>query len=169
MYRFDEPLTFQHSVQITGGSSTPFTERIQLQPSPSLSQICHLAKNLYNLANYYIRQRFINEGRWTRYRDLYILLKPTEAYQNLPRRQRNRFSGYSTRTGNPFLPPSRIGGYIRVSIWDAHGYRDSNLKTANALCCSRTSNATSDLESFHFRQKPSCIPSRHDSPKGSVR
>jgi len=43
-----------------------------------------LAKNLYNLANYYIRQNFINEGRWTRYKDLYALLKNSAAYQNLP-------------------------------------------------------------------------------------
>ena len=60
------------------------TERIQLRSSPQLSRLCHLAKNLYNLANYHIRQKFINEGHWTRYSELYAILKTTEAYQNLP-------------------------------------------------------------------------------------
>jgi putative transposase len=59
-------------------------ERIQLGRTTALSRICHLAKNLYNLANYHIRQKFINEGLWIQYQELYILLKNTEAYRNLP-------------------------------------------------------------------------------------
>ncbi len=43
-----------------------------------------MAKNLYNLANYHIRQQFFKEGRWTRYKELYALLKLTTAYQDLP-------------------------------------------------------------------------------------
>ena len=43
-----------------------------------------MAKNLYNLANYHIRQKFINDGHWPRYKDLYALLKTTSAYQSLP-------------------------------------------------------------------------------------
>jgi putative transposase len=34
------------------------TERIQVKPSLELSELCHLSKNLYNLANYLIRHRF---------------------------------------------------------------------------------------------------------------
>ncbi|MDO8124858.1 MAG: hypothetical protein Q6364_10830 [Candidatus Hermodarchaeota archaeon] len=60
------------------------TERIQLEKTSALSKLCHLAKNLYNLANYHIRQKFINEGHWIRYRNLYWLLKNTGAYRNLP-------------------------------------------------------------------------------------
>jgi putative transposase len=60
------------------------TERIQLRKTAALSKICHLAKNLYNLANYHIRQRFINEGLWTRYREVYAFVKNTNAYRSLP-------------------------------------------------------------------------------------
>ena len=49
-----------------------------------LSKLCHLAKNLYNSANYLIRQKFINEGHWTRYAELYALLKTTNSYRSLP-------------------------------------------------------------------------------------
>jgi len=66
-----------------GGSSILLTERIQLKPSPQLSRLCHLTKNLYNAANYQIRQKFIKKGIWTQYKDLYDLLKFTELYQNL--------------------------------------------------------------------------------------
>jgi len=34
------------------------SERIQVKPSPELSKVCHLAKNLYNLANFLVRARF---------------------------------------------------------------------------------------------------------------
>jgi len=60
------------------------TERIQLGKTDALSRICHLVKNLYNLANYHIRQKFIHERHWTRYKELYALLKNTRAYRNLP-------------------------------------------------------------------------------------
>ena len=41
-------------------------------------------KNLYNLANYHIRQTYIKEGHWIRYKDLYARLKLTPAYKRLP-------------------------------------------------------------------------------------
>ena len=55
-----------------------------MRKTDALSKICHLTKKLYNLANYHIRQNFINEGLWTRYRELYALVKNTDAYRNLP-------------------------------------------------------------------------------------
>ena len=41
-------------------------------------------ENLYNLANYHIRQTYIKEGHWIRYKDLYARLKLTPAYKRLP-------------------------------------------------------------------------------------
>ena len=35
-----------------------------------LRGFCHLSKNLYNHANYEVRQAFIKEGRWIRYKKL---------------------------------------------------------------------------------------------------
>ncbi len=68
------------------------TEQIQIKKSSKkykdyiqkLSKICRFTKNLYNLANYYVRQEFIKNRLWLRYYDLYKLLKETIDYKNLP-------------------------------------------------------------------------------------
>ncbi|NVM54771.1 MAG: IS200/IS605 family element transposase accessory protein TnpB [Candidatus Helarchaeota archaeon] len=60
------------------------TERIQLKKSTALSQLCHRAKNLYNLANYTIRQRFFKDRHWYRYYYLNGLLNQATAYRALP-------------------------------------------------------------------------------------
>ena len=52
--------------------------------SLELSKVCHLAKNLYNLANWYIRQDFFNFNNFLSYYDLDFILKHKQAYQNLP-------------------------------------------------------------------------------------
>lgn len=59
-------------------------EQIQLKKTRQLSHLCHLAKNLYNLANYYIRQEFFYLGNWLRYYDLWYMLKEKEPYKTLP-------------------------------------------------------------------------------------
>ena len=60
------------------------TERIQLRKTNILSQLCHQAKNLYNLANYTIRQQFFQDCHWYRYNELNRLLNQTAAYRALP-------------------------------------------------------------------------------------
>ncbi|BCS80125.1 hypothetical protein CaldiYA01_00850 [Caldicellulosiruptor diazotrophicus] len=46
--------------------------------------MCFAAKNLYNFANYTVRQEFIKSGRWIRYRELDKMLKDHESYKSLP-------------------------------------------------------------------------------------
>ena len=46
-------------------------------------QICYQSKNLYNLANYHIRQEFINNNRHMGYGELENSLKYAEAYKTL--------------------------------------------------------------------------------------
>jgi IS605 OrfB family transposase len=60
------------------------TEQIHLQPSSSLSRLCHHSKNLYNQANYIIRQTLLKTGKWTRYQELAGKLKNLESYKALP-------------------------------------------------------------------------------------
>ena len=54
-------------------------EKHLIRPSsPCFSLIgdfCHRAKNLYNHANYIVRNRFIKDGYWTRYKELDQILK----------------------------------------------------------------------------------------------
>ena len=60
------------------------TEQIQLKKTTQLSYLCHLSKNLYNLANYYVRQEYFYLGNWLRYYDLWYMLKNKEPYKKLP-------------------------------------------------------------------------------------
>lgn len=52
-----------------------------------LDEFCFKSKNLYNYANYIIRQEFINNGKWIRCNDLDKILKEKENdfdYRNMP-------------------------------------------------------------------------------------
>jgi transposase len=60
------------------------TEQIWIKPDENISSLCHLSKNLYNEANYLIRQEFFKTGRWIRYYDLNKELKESENYKFLP-------------------------------------------------------------------------------------
>ncbi|ABY93551.1 RNA-guided endonuclease TnpB family protein [Thermoanaerobacter brockii subsp. lactiethylicus] len=63
-------------------------EQIQINRNHEMwkyfDKICFATKNLYNYANYIIRQEFINNNKWIRYRQLNRELKNHETYKNLP-------------------------------------------------------------------------------------
>ena len=59
---------------------------------PCFSEIDHAAfasKNLYNLANYHIRQNFFDTGCGLSLKKLYAAVKDSDAYQSLPRKVSN--------------------------------------------------------------------------------
>ncbi|OWP56961.1 MAG: transposase [Thermoplasmatales archaeon B_DKE] len=66
------------------------TEQIFLRENETISHMCHLSKNLYNQANYILRQQFINKEKLTTYGDLVRLFQvPSDRdeynnYQKLP-------------------------------------------------------------------------------------
>jgi len=60
------------------------TEIIQVQYSENLSKLCHLTKNLYNVANWYFRQDFFHLNNFLSYYDLDFMLKHKEVYRSLP-------------------------------------------------------------------------------------
>ena len=47
------------------------------------------SKNLYNLANYHMRQAFIHQGRYMEYAEVYHLVKQSDVYKSLPRKVSN--------------------------------------------------------------------------------
>jgi len=59
------------------------TERIRIKFDKSISNFCHIAKNLYNEANYIVRQEFINNRKWIRYNELYKMLKDSDNFKRL--------------------------------------------------------------------------------------
>lgn len=58
-------------------------EKIQFH-SKEIGELCHKSKNLYNFANYIVRQELFNEGKWIRYNELYKLVKDSEPYRAFP-------------------------------------------------------------------------------------
>lgn len=60
------------------------TEQIYLKPSKEISRLCHLAKNLYNEANFEFRQFFFQLGEYINYYDLQVMLKKADCYKQLP-------------------------------------------------------------------------------------
>lgn len=63
------------------------TEQHQIKRRDSLWKVvdenCFFSKNLYNYANYYIRQEFINNGNWIRYNELDKILHVSDPYKEL--------------------------------------------------------------------------------------
>jgi IS605 OrfB family transposase len=60
------------------------TEQIWIKSNENISSLCYISKNLYNKANYLIRQKFFENGRWVRYNELDKELKESENYKSLP-------------------------------------------------------------------------------------
>src|SRR6266704_1852955 len=55
----------------------------------AIDQAAFASKNLYNLANYHMRQSFIHTGKYLGYAEVYHLVKQTDAYKSLPRKVSN--------------------------------------------------------------------------------
>ena len=60
------------------------TEQIWIEPDEDIEKLCHQAKNLYNKANYIIRQELFKTGKWLRYYKLWQILKDSDVYKALP-------------------------------------------------------------------------------------
>ena len=59
------------------------TEQIWIAPNKPLGKLCHLSKNLFNQANYIIKNA--EKGKWVRYGELNKVLKgESENYKTLP-------------------------------------------------------------------------------------
>src|SRR5579863_3642632 len=54
-----------------------------------IDQAAFASKNLYNLANYHVRQSFIHQGKYLNYAAVYHLVKGSDAYRALPRKVSN--------------------------------------------------------------------------------
>jgi len=79
------------------------TEIIQVEYSLELSKLCHLAKNLYNLTNWYVRQDFFNLNNLLTYYDLDFILKNKQAYQSLPSQTAQQILKYVNRNWKSYL------------------------------------------------------------------
>lgn len=49
----------------------------------TIDELCHKSKNIYNYANYIVRQEFINNKNWIRYNELAGVVKDSTPYKEL--------------------------------------------------------------------------------------
>jgi len=63
-----------------------------------VDKVCLLAKNLFNYANYLIRQKFISIGEYINYKTIQKICQPTSDYQALPKKAffQSRLQGQQT-------------------------------------------------------------------------
>jgi len=76
------------------------TDQIWIKGDKTIANLCHISKNLYNEANYVIRQEFFETGKWIR--DLSIL-KESENYKNLPAQTAQQILRIVDRNWNAFF------------------------------------------------------------------
>jgi len=79
------------------------TEVLQVEYSQELSKLCHLAKNLYNLANWYVRQDFFNLNNILSYYDLDFILKNKQAYKSIPSQTSQQILKYIARNWKSYF------------------------------------------------------------------
>jgi putative transposase len=70
------------------------------------------SKNLYNAANYVIRQAFIHEGVYLNYNEMHARMKTHEAYKALPRKVSQQVLRLLHKNWSPSLKLSRHGKRI---------------------------------------------------------
>ncbi len=67
------------------------TEQIWLRPTPTLRALTHSSNNLYNEANYIVRQWFFKTGKWIRYNTLNWLIKDVQQSRNYLLKPLNKY------------------------------------------------------------------------------
>ena len=97
-------------LDVDGGDSTKKIQRVEQHNikldsefGKFIDEYCFKSKNLYNYANYIIRQEFINNDRWIKYNELFQLVKDSEHTKILEVIQDKELYEYLIRTGNHSL------------------------------------------------------------------
>jgi len=88
------------------------TEQIWVKGDKTIAELCHISKNLYNEANYTIRQELFKTGKWTRYNELNKLLKESTNYKTLP--------AQTAQQTLILLDKSWKSFFKAIRVWKAH-------------------------------------------------
>jgi putative transposase len=59
-------------------------EQVQIEKNENISSLCHRSKNLWNAANWYVRQEYFYNEKVLFYEDLDFILKSNPVYKALP-------------------------------------------------------------------------------------
>jgi len=102
-----------------------------------IKHFCWLSKNLYNHANFLIREEFIKNGKWLRYQELDKILKNDSEYPDY----KNMPTSQSAQQILRLLDKNWISFFKSIKDWKLH--KDKYLgrpklpkyKKKNGLCC----------------------------------
>ncbi|MFW9855880.1 MAG: RNA-guided endonuclease InsQ/TnpB family protein [Candidatus Thorarchaeota archaeon] len=83
------------------------TERIWIKPHPMLRKLCHLSKNVFNEANYFIRQIYFATGTWIKSGEFQDHLEASINFQTLPRSTALKILSIVEATWKSFFAASR--------------------------------------------------------------
>jgi len=87
------------------------TEQIWMKGDDTIANLCHLSKNLYNQANYIIKNA--EEGKWIRYGDLNKILKEeSENYKELPTQTSQQIIKLIDKSWTSF--------FRAIKVWNKH-------------------------------------------------
>ncbi|VUT25362.1 MAG: putative transposase [Candidatus Methanolliviera sp. GoM_oil] len=86
------------------------TEQIWMKPNKNISSLAHVSKNLYNEANYLIRQEFFKTGRWIRFYELDKGLKESENYKSLPAQTAQQILRLLDKSWKSFFKAIKVWG-----------------------------------------------------------
>ena len=79
------------------------SETIYIDSLDQFSKLCYLAKNLHNLANWYVRQDFLKLNNFLNYYDLDYILKDKHAYRKLPSQTSQQILKLVNRNWNAYF------------------------------------------------------------------
>ncbi len=117
---------------------TQRVEKHRIKPSDKyfamLDHFCLLSKNLYNHANYILRQAFLNNHKTVSYGDMDKILKADDEYPDyraMPTAQcAQQVLGCWKRTGNHFSALSGTGQRTKTNIRGGRSFQNIKRKTA---------------------------------------
>ena len=123
------PLIYQNNFDSIDEDYVPRTEQIWIAPNEIISEYCHISKNLYNEANYIIRQEYFKTGIILSYEEVDRRLKSSENYLKLPAQSAQQtlkmldreWKGYSVTKEDYKIHPEKYLGKPKMP-----GYLEKN-------------------------------------------
>ena len=94
------------------------------------------AKNLYNAANYLVRQSFIKQNLYLNYYHVHALMKSHEAYRELPRKVSQQVLRILHQNWQSFFQALRAWQQTQRSSWAAPDSPNTSTSRMGGLCWS---------------------------------
>lgn len=105
------------------GTQTQQLKNLTVSEYKALRELCFLAKNLYNVGTYNVRQHYFNEGEYLRYQANYPICKENENYQMLNSNMAQQILKEVDGSFKSFF------GLIRLAKKGTHDFRSIKLPT----------------------------------------